>query len=423
MKPGPFQGTDKPPGLDPLSWVPGGIHSGTWGNLRFLTPILELDVSKVTEAEAAAYEQFRASYELRWAQFFDPIAVRLELAPSRIGVDATVMPLVASSEYRDLMDLARAVRFGPTACDPHDKSLVQLTLAVDATAAALEPWERGARRLSTNLEAVALAWLKGGVSLAIEQDPLLENLDPEHPEEQILRSIPNLPLVLTAEVKDPVALALFLTGVRAKVEDTALGTVTWTRGKHRDVETMTLGGLEGFMGGESDQGPLHDRRRALHRDLARGPPAPGDRPRTRPPRRQGRRALLARRERRAARRQEASWTGSRRRSGDRGRRTSGISPGAPSRSSRSGTASGPTRTPSPCTRSCSGCACVDPAGGKYVVDRDGLRIVSETYGHPTETRPGPKRPAFLEGFQEARGGLTFENDGVRARFVIEREKK
>ena len=66
---------------------------------------------------------------------------------------------------------------------------------------------------------------------------------------------------------------------------------------------------------------------------------------------------------------------------------------------------------------------VDPAGGKYVVAPDGLRIVSETYGHPTETRPGPKRPAFLEGFQEARGGLTFENDGVRARLVIEREQK
>ena len=49
--------------------------------------------------------------------------------------------------------------------------------------------------------------------------------------------------------------------------------------------------------------------------------------------------------------------------------------------------------------------------------------MSETYGHPCETRPGPKRPAILEGFKEARGGLTFEHDGVRARLVIEREGK
>ena len=269
---------------------------------------------------------------------------------------------------------------------------------------------------------MALAWLKGGISLALEQDPVLENLDPEHPEDRLFDSIPNLPLVLTAEVKDPVALALFLTGVRAKVEDTALGSVTWTRGKHRDVETMTLGGLEGFMGGPSikvrytivdgllvvtlREDLLH---RAIDRVLDRragkatGPPWLGE-------------SVALRVDKKLV-----DWiAASERRSWDHEQRELAWR-ALPILSEWRRL--WPDQDPVAVHEKLFKVRLVDPAGGKYVLDRDGLRIVSETYGHPTETRPGPKQPAFLEGFQEARGGLTFENDGVRARFVIEREKK
>jgi hypothetical protein len=421
-KPGPYAGAGTPVGLGALAWTADGLHSDAYGSLRFLRPIIETDVSRVTPAEAAAYGQFRDAYQREWAQFFDPIAVRFATSSGVVALDVTVMPLVASSDYRDLMDLARSVRFGATACDPHDESLIHFTMAVDAAAAAMSDFENGARRLSADPEALALSWLKGGVSISVEPDPLFDAFDPERSEREMLERLQSLPIILTAEVKDPVSLALLLTGIRAKVEDMGLGAVRWTKGKHRDVETMTLSGVPGFDAEKTlslrytiVEGLLVVtlREDLLHQAIDRAVDRRGGKAVGQPwigesaALRVGKGFVDF-----LAKASERLW--------DQGQRELAWRALPILTEWRR---LWPDQDPVAVHEKLFKVRLVDPAGGRYVVDKDGVRIVSQTYGHPTETRPGPRRPNLMEGFKHLRAGLTFENDGVRARVVLEREGK
>ena len=63
---------------------------------------------------------------------------------------------------------------------------------------------------------------------------------------------------------------------------------------------------------------------------------------------------------------------------------------------------------------------VCPGGGKYVWNEKWQTMESTVYGHPGEPKPGPAMPPVLAGLVHANFGLTFENDGLRARVELER---
>jgi hypothetical protein len=409
------------PGLGTVKVGAAGFESEAYGNLRFLRPIAEMDVRKVTKDEAASYERFRQTYEQRWVNFFDPIAVRLELAPARMALDVTVMPVVAGSDYRELMSYVGNLKLGATACDPHDGAAVQLAIAIDAASAAMESWNRGARRLVPEPEDLAFAWLKGGVSVALDQDPVLDQLANAKGWQGFQELLPRIPILVTAEVRDPVMLAVFLTGLRASIEDAGVGSIRWTRKPHHEIETMTISGLEGVSSRServSVRYAIVDglllvalREDVLHRAIDRA---------------------LDRREGKAA---GAPWLGES--AGLRVHRSFASFVEERTREDRERDARRrafaalpileewrrlfPDKDPVAIHEKLYEVRLVDPAGGRYAVDAAKGLVFTEVYGHPTETRPAPK-PALLDGFKEGRGGVTFENDGVRGRIVIEREK-
>ena len=41
------------------------------------------------------------------------------------------------------------------------------------------------------------------------------------------------------------------------------------------------------------------------------------------------------------------------------------------------------------------------------------------YGHPAQPKQGPALPAALESVEAANFGITFENDGIRARVELQ----
>jgi hypothetical protein len=66
---------------------------------------------------------------------------------------------------------------------------------------------------------------------------------------------------------------------------------------------------------------------------------------------------------------------------------------------------------------------VCPGGGKYVWNEKYGTMESTVYGHPAQPKEGPLAPPVLSSFKSAAFGLTFENQGLRARATLQRDAK
>ncbi len=62
---------------------------------------------------------------------------------------------------------------------------------------------------------------------------------------------------------------------------------------------------------------------------------------------------------------------------------------------------------------------VCPGGGDYRWNQEWRTMASTSYGHPGEPRTGPSLPPALEHILSGNFGLTFEDNGLRARVELE----
>src|SRR5688572_12522835 len=122
-----------------------GVTSSTFGHLGFMTPIVELPVDRVTEAEHDAYDRWRDTYQQNWRAYFDPIALRIATNADRLTMDLTVMPLIAQSDYQWLIDFTRGGKLAPGAADPHD-TLAHLAVSVNRDSEFLKSISVGSER-------------------------------------------------------------------------------------------------------------------------------------------------------------------------------------------------------------------------------------------------------------------------------------
>ncbi|MFC1716611.1 hypothetical protein ACFL6S_23285 [Candidatus Poribacteria bacterium] len=63
-----------------------------------------------------------------------------------------------------------------------------------------------------------------------------------------------------------------------------------------------------------------------------------------------------------------------------------------------------------------------PGGGTYVWNEEWRTMESTVYGHPGEPRKGDLESLPLSAFVSGNFGLTFENQGLRTKVVLEREE-
>ena len=75
-----------------------GVRHEIYGTFSQLTPIAELPITKVSEAEKQGYEQWRTAYERAWRGIFDPIGIRLVLGENVTKTDVTVLPLIVTAQ-------------------------------------------------------------------------------------------------------------------------------------------------------------------------------------------------------------------------------------------------------------------------------------------------------------------------------------
>jgi hypothetical protein len=160
LKSGEFKPPNAVGGFGELRLTSSGVVSSVHGALDFQTPIAEMTLDKVTTDEAAAYDRWRQGYERQWRQFFDPIAIRVSLEKDRLAADVTVMPLSAGTEYAWLRELTRKGKLTPEAGDRHAEAL--LHFAVGLQSAEPEFWFHAGIT---------------GIALYVEDDPIWSKLE------------------------------------------------------------------------------------------------------------------------------------------------------------------------------------------------------------------------------------------------------
>lgn len=417
------------PGGGEIKLTLRGPVSSTYGSLEFLTPIAELAIEKVTGAEAEAYERFRRSYQQNWRRYFDPIAVRFALGKGRVGLDLSVMPLIAGTEYADLIDFTHGTSLAASAGDPHPETLLHVVLGVNPQSRALQQlasWGSHFPMLRSN----PLGWIGGSVAVYIDSNPVWERLSPDNESAWgFLPFPPESPLAVHVESKDAPGLTAFLIGLRAFIEGSAPGMIAWETRTHRDRPYVRISFSEsgkaqgGFAGQVRDLAVYYATgsrgltatfseaviQRALDRWAEREKPQDGAAP---PPwlgKHVGVRAdtkLLQ---------VFAALFGDFYRNVVQARAWNNIP--ILNEWKRNFPAEDPVKLHERLWGSRLRC----PGGGTYVWNNEVGTMESTVYGHPGSPKPGPDLPPSVARLKSAAFGLTFEDRGLRARVEIERE--
>lgn len=221
-------------------WTSTGVHSQRWGRLDFLTPVSELDLERVTASEKQAYENFRNSFQQRWRNVFDPIALRVTVDGEKLGADLTVMPLIVGSEYRDLSELTHGAQLAPSAGDPHANTLFHFAMAFGKDSELSRMLTGGG--MFDALGTDPLGWIGGGIAIYADGDEYWNELANAAARQQFIEeSFYRLPLALHVEVKDPLKLAAFLTALRGMIDGAAPSMTRWENKTWREQGYVRIG--------------------------------------------------------------------------------------------------------------------------------------------------------------------------------------
>ncbi len=430
-----------------------GVSSSTQGSLVWMTPIVELPIKKVTQAEADAYTRWRNGYQTNWRWAFDPIALRIGIFDEKLAGDLTVMPLIARSEYNQFIAVSRGAKIAPDAGDRHN-ALAQIALAINANSQPMKQWSNMAAAFVPQARIEPFSWLGSSVSLYLDDDPFWKELSEVPPEKlgEFQRDAwAHVPVGLHADVSNSLKLTAFLAALRAFIEQTAPRMTVW--------ESLTYNGQPYVRVKPTEQG-----RRGLGEEATNVAmyyaPSPDGLTVT------INEAVLKRAiDRRIAR------TGGDQKSSANSTDEHTKKPGNPAQlpwlgenlcfqvdrkmfdllgspafrilegpESLSDTAMQrrswsnlpilnewkrlfPKENPVKVHERLWHVTLICPGGGRYVWNDRWHTMESTVYGHPGQPEPGPKTPPLLGKFRFANFGLTFENQGLRARLELMHEQK
>jgi hypothetical protein len=218
-----------------------GARSRIYNTPEFLTPIIELDISTVSEAERNAYDLFRRNYQNQWRQFFDPIAISLSIADDKLEGDMTVRPLIGRSDYREFMEVVGNTRLAPDAGDPHRGVLGQFIMSLDPESEPVQEIGNFLMSMTPNIKNNSLNWIGEWFTVFVEADPFWEELaaaaekGEDAMEEFMEHNFTKLPVGIAVDVRNPFTLTTFLAAARGFIEQTAPGMMMWTALTHSDL--------------------------------------------------------------------------------------------------------------------------------------------------------------------------------------------
>ncbi|MFH1024813.1 MAG: hypothetical protein V1809_15640 [Planctomycetota bacterium] len=409
-----------------------GYMSSIYGTLDFQTPIAEMNLAKVTKPEADAYARWRDTYQQNWRQYFDPIAARVSVSGGRLAADVTVMPLIAGTDYREFLNFTSGAKLAPGAGDPHTGTLYHIALAINPENDTFRRQTGMFAMMAPGLGANPLGWLGKSVALYADTDPFWDDMrKSEDPQKFVEKEFPRLPIALYLESNNALKLAVFLTGLRAFIEQSSPGMVRWETLTHNDQSYVKITPTPGNLPGELDKlaifyVPTPDSlvitlnenvlKRALDRQAAR-----------KAAKAEGKDSPIPAGE---------GWLGDN--LGLRvDRNVLDVLQGLfheDYQAVQQARAWGnipilnewkrlfPNEDPVAVHEKYWGTRLVCPGGGTYVWNDQWKTMESTVYGHPAGQKTGPAYPAALANFSSGNFGLSFENQGVRARVELLRNQ-
>lgn len=409
------------PDLGELHWVPDGVASAIYGTLEFQTPILELDLTEATKAEADAYARWRDNYQRNWRGVFDPIALRISARPDHLSADLSVIPLIVASDYRDFAALAGDARLAPGAGDPHPEALAHFVMALDLQSNLLRQGNDMASGVFGVPAAVGLSWVGPSIAAYLDDDPFWdEAAKAERPVDYLATHWPRIPLAVHVQVSDPAKLALFLGAMRAYQERTAPDLVTWTTLRHGERSYVRVAPRdEAGAGGPGVPLNLYYattpkalvlslREEVIHRFLDRQGREPAD---------GGEAGWLGESLALRASRKGLAVLG--RSMSDSYRNQAQLRSWANLPILNEWRRLFPDRDPVEVHEAAWGVRPVCPGGGTYVWNERWKTMESTALGHPGEPKPGPDLPAPLAGIGRVGFGISLKENGLRSRVDVE----
>jgi hypothetical protein len=430
--------TDLPIGGEAdLKLTAQGVQGATIGSLAFMTPIAEMEFEHVTQAEAEAYRRWRDRYQNNWRWAFDPIGLRLRIQPDLLAGDLTVMPLIWGSDYRQIIAYSQGAAFEPDAGDQHD-TLAHAIIAIDTDSPELRRQTNLLRTMTGSAQLEPLSWLGNNVSIYADKDPFWERLAqvvPDEVDELLEEEGWRLPVAVRADVSSGLKLSLFLAGVRGFIEQSAPAMLNWENLTYHDQPYVKITPTERAVGrteqvrnlaiyysasGKSFTLTTNEDvlKRAMEREVARGDDQDGegqdggDEPASERPGWIGSNLALQidqqllqvlaslGREQYQRRMQELAWSNLPILN-EWKLRFDAENPGALHEQFWQ-------------------VRLLCPGGGQYVWNEHWKTMESTVYGSPAEPRTGPVGPDLLRRIERGNFGLTFEEQGLRARVELAR---
>ena len=430
IKPGPIQTDLSLADVGEIQMISGGVVCSAYGTLGFLTPIAELPLTRVTQAEADAYNRWRDGYQENWRQYFDPIAVRFSVTARRLSAEVTVMPLIAGTDYRQVINVTSGSRIMPGTGDPHPEALLHLAMAINTQSETIQQAGNFLASINPSLKANPLGWLGESIAIYADQDPFWDKLSTADKSEKFLElNYHQLPLAFQCEVKNPLGLAAFLAALRAYVEQTAPKLTVWQNAEYNGQSYVKVASIQ-----TGDAGALRDLaiyyavtprslvltlnepllKRALDRESAREAAKAEGKPVAAPLK---------------------PWLGT-----NLCLQVETQFLGAFQALTRDGYESAqqllswnnlpilnewkrrfPSQDPVKLHEQFWQMKLICPAGGLYVWNEKWQTMESTVYGHPGEPKAGSGKILPLAKISGANLGVTFENQGLSAKAVLDRE--
>jgi hypothetical protein len=221
-----------------------GLRSASVGSVRFMTPVGEMTLDRVTRSEADAYARWREKHKEGSNESLGSIACRFCADDAGLAVDASIKALIDLGEGKEYVDVFKGVTLGPGSGDPHG-AVFHAAAAFNPRAEPLKRLLAATRGFAPQLPLDPPDWIGPSIAVYADDSPLWEELAKLGSDDErqafVTRNAYRLPVAVNIGVANAFQATASLAALRGLVEQAAPGATTWEALKHGEQSYVKIG--------------------------------------------------------------------------------------------------------------------------------------------------------------------------------------